>query len=314
MMSGHGTVETAVEATRLGAFDFVEKPLSLAEAAAHRRARARRRASSKRQTRAHAAAAADAPVGRSRAMQALREQACAGRPARVTGTARGRVRHRARGLCALHPCAEPARRASVRRRCRRQPDERRPPRRCCTAPSSGGRWRRACSSRPMAARCSSTAWKTCRRRRSALLAADIWNSGHVHAGGWQRRRHAQRARSSARRIRARDRAADEPSAATCCPQLNIITLRVPPLREYAEDVPDLLRYYVDRLVDDEGLPFRRFSVAAQNRLRNYPWPGNIRELKNLVQRLLTAGRRRGDPARGDRARAGGAGARRMSRW
>jgi two-component system nitrogen regulation response regulator NtrX len=64
---------------------------------------------------------------------------------------------------------------------------------------------------------------------------------------------------------------------------------VPPLRDYAEDVPDLLRHYVDRLVDDEQLPFRRFSVAAQNRLRNYPWPDNVRELRNLVQRLLVLG-------------------------
>ena len=39
----------------------------------------------------------------------------------------------------------------------------------------------------------------------------------------------------------------------------------------------------------EGLPFRRFSVAAQNRLRNYPWPGNVRELKNMVKRLLILG-------------------------
>jgi two-component system nitrogen regulation response regulator NtrX len=68
--------------------------------------------------------------------------------------------------------------------------------------------------------------------------------------------------------------------------LNVLSLRVPPLRDYAEDVPELLRHYVDRLVDEERLSFRRFSVAAQNRLRNYPWPGNIRELKNLVQRLL----------------------------
>jgi DNA-binding NtrC family response regulator len=68
-----------------------------------------------------------------------------------------------------------------------------------------------------------------------------------------------------------------------------LTLRVPPLREYAEDVPELLTYYVDKLVDAEGLTFRRFSVAAQNRLRNYPWPDNVRELKNLVRRLLLAG-------------------------
>lgn len=71
--------------------------------------------------------------------------------------------------------------------------------------------------------------------------------------------------------------------------LGELTLRVPPLREYAEDVPELLAYYVDKLVDSEGLTFRRFSVAAQNRLRNYPWPDNVRELKNLVRRLLLSG-------------------------
>ena len=67
---------------------------------------------------------------------------------------------------------------------------------------------------------------------------------------------------------------------------------MPPLRDYAEDVPDLLRYYVDRLVDEQHLPLRRFSVAAQNRLRNYPWPGNVGELKNLVQRVLILARAR----------------------
>jgi DNA-binding NtrC family response regulator len=71
--------------------------------------------------------------------------------------------------------------------------------------------------------------------------------------------------------------------------LNTLIVRVPPLREYTEDVPDLLRHYVDRLVDGEGLQFRKFSVAAQNRLRNYPWPDNVRELKNLTQRLLLQG-------------------------
>jgi DNA-binding NtrC family response regulator len=81
----------------------------------------------------------------------------------------------------------------------------------------------------------------------------------------------------------------EPFRVDLLSQLNVLTLRVPPLRDYAEDVPELLRYYVDRLVDDEHLAFRRFSVAAQNRLRNYPWPGNIRELKNLVHRLLIRG-------------------------
>lgn len=71
--------------------------------------------------------------------------------------------------------------------------------------------------------------------------------------------------------------------------LGAAVIQIPSLREYSEDVPELLRYYVDMLVDADSLPFRRFGVAAQNRLRNYPWPGNIRELKNMVGRLLVLG-------------------------
>ncbi len=72
-------------------------------------------------------------------------------------------------------------------------------------------------------------------------------------------------------------------------QLAVVPIKLPPLRDHVEDVPDLLNYYVNYFVDHEGLSYRRFSVAAQNRLRNYGWPGNIRELKNLVQRLLILG-------------------------
>ena len=71
--------------------------------------------------------------------------------------------------------------------------------------------------------------------------------------------------------------------------LNVVPLRIPALREHCEDVPELLNYYVGALVEQENLPYRRFSTAAQNRLRNYYWPGSIRELKNLVQRLLILG-------------------------
>ena len=71
--------------------------------------------------------------------------------------------------------------------------------------------------------------------------------------------------------------------------LNVVPLTVPPLREHNEDVPELLNFYVDRFVVQEHLPYREFSIASQNRLRNYGWPGNNRELKNLVQRLLILG-------------------------
>jgi DNA-binding NtrC family response regulator len=71
--------------------------------------------------------------------------------------------------------------------------------------------------------------------------------------------------------------------------LNVVPLSMPTLSEHREDVPELLKACVAWFVDQENLPYRRFSTAAQNRLRNYGWPGNLRELKNLVQRLLILG-------------------------
>ena len=71
--------------------------------------------------------------------------------------------------------------------------------------------------------------------------------------------------------------------------LNEVSLEISPLREHGEDVPSLLSYYVDYFVNVEKLPFRKFSMAAQNHLRNYGWPGNVRELRNLVQRLMILG-------------------------
>jgi two-component system, NtrC family, nitrogen regulation response regulator NtrX len=71
--------------------------------------------------------------------------------------------------------------------------------------------------------------------------------------------------------------------------LNVLPVSIPPVREHYEDIPALLEYYVDYFIETEGLPYRKFSVAAQNRLRSYQWPGNVRELKNIVQRLLILG-------------------------
>ena len=71
--------------------------------------------------------------------------------------------------------------------------------------------------------------------------------------------------------------------------LNILPISIPPIRDHFEDIPALLEYYVDYFIETEGLPYRKFNVAAQNRLRSYQWPGNVRELKNIVQRLLILG-------------------------
>ena len=71
--------------------------------------------------------------------------------------------------------------------------------------------------------------------------------------------------------------------------LNVLPINIPSLHEHFEDIPELLEYYVNQFIDFESLPYRKFSVSAQNYLRSYKWPGNESELKNLVQRLLILG-------------------------
>jgi two-component system, NtrC family, nitrogen regulation response regulator GlnG len=67
-------------------------------------------------------------------------------------------------------------------------------------------------------------------------------------------------------------------------RLNVVPLRLPPLRERSEDVPDLIRHFFD-LVEREGLPAKQLEPAAIERLKRHRWPGNVRELENLARRL-----------------------------
>ena len=73
-------------------------------------------------------------------------------------------------------------------------------------------------------------------------------------------------------------------------RLNVVPLRVPSLREHHEDVPELINFYVNWMADNEHLPYRKFTTGALNLLRNYSWPGNVLELRNMVQRLLILNR------------------------
>jgi two-component system, NtrC family, nitrogen regulation response regulator GlnG len=63
-----------------------------------------------------------------------------------------------------------------------------------------------------------------------------------------------------------------------------VPLRLPPLRERLEDIPDLIRHFLN-IAEQEGLPTKSFEPAAMERLKRYHWPGNVRELENLVRRL-----------------------------
>ncbi|MGD9925377.1 MAG: nitrogen regulation protein NR(I) [Pseudorhodoplanes sp.] len=67
-------------------------------------------------------------------------------------------------------------------------------------------------------------------------------------------------------------------------RLNVVPLRLPPLRERAEDVPDLIRHFL-AIAEREGLPSKQVDQAALERMKKYSWPGNVRELENLARRL-----------------------------
>jgi two-component system nitrogen regulation response regulator NtrX len=283
IMSGHGTVDAAVEATRLGAFDFVEKPLSLAkllrtvEAALEPETR---RPSGGRGT----LPSLLAPVGRSQIMQALRE----------------RVQQYAQHDESVLLIGEPG-----------------------TGRGAFARYLHALSHRADELLISVTAASLTEGSAEEKLLG-LEESGEIHAGAFERAgsgtlvideltdlgEAAQRILLATLEDRSYRRVGGTENVRTKCrvvatvgsdydakvesgalrrdlvAHLSVLSVRIPPLREYSEDVPELLAYYVDKLVDAENLTFRRFSVAAQNRLRNYPWPDNVRELKNLTRRLL----------------------------
>ena len=67
-------------------------------------------------------------------------------------------------------------------------------------------------------------------------------------------------------------------------RLNVVPLRLPPLRERIEDIPDLVRHFL-RKAEDEGLPHKTLDNEALDLLRRHRWPGNVRELENLIRRL-----------------------------
>jgi DNA-binding NtrC family response regulator len=69
-------------------------------------------------------------------------------------------------------------------------------------------------------------------------------------------------------------------------RLNVIHLRVPPLRERKEDVPVLLNHFLETFARQYGVETPRISAGALETLVEHPWPGNVRELKNVVERIV----------------------------
>ncbi len=287
MMSGHGTVETAVEATRLGAFDFVEKPLSLAKLlrTVERALDAGKR---KRLSNKGGAAPLLATVGKSKLTLQLRTELTRIAP---HSSALLLVGEPGSGREALgrfvHELSQRASRPFVSFVASAVADTGADA--VLLGSEAGGTVRPGLFEQAQGGTLFISDLEDLAPRVQRLLLGVIETGSYRRVGGELPLSFNVRLVSTAQPGIENRAGAEGGLRRDLLAHLNTLVVRVPPLRDYAEDVPELLRYYVDRLVDTEELPFRRFAVAAQNRLRNYPWPDNVRELRGLVRRMLIKG-------------------------
>jgi two-component system, NtrC family, nitrogen regulation response regulator NtrX len=247
MMSGHGTIETAVEATRIGALDYLEKPIALQ----------RLLATVKRALRNQALAAprqlSMSALGRSAALSAVQK--------RLAQLAQTSAPLLLRGEHGMLP--------EMFARLLAAPG----------APFLSGAELLVEASTELLARAAG----------GILFIPDLSRL----ARGEQKNLEFLLARADKQKVRIvsfspidvrllMERLGYDPGMVA---RLGELTLRLPPLREFAEDVPDLAAQMLAQLVEARACPPRRLSVAALNALRHHRWPGNLAELEHGVKNL-----------------------------
>jgi len=285
VMSGHGTVETAIEATRLGAHDFVQKPISLARLLAIVGQALESGRKKPRNTLLPVPAPSE-PIGSSAVMQVLRakaEQAAQhDLPVLITGE-QGCGRE---NLARFIHGKGPRNGAFVvmdhydlsQENCRSY----------LLGQEGNGEGRAGLFDRAHGGTLYIPDLQDI-PPASLRIIHQVLESGYfVHEGGSGEEKLDCRLIVSAC-TDFMHRAQKDETLRQLYFRLNVLPLQVPPLRDRPDDVPELVRFYADWFPNRDNLPYRPFSVAAQNRLRNHGWPGNIRELRNLVQQLLVLG-------------------------
>jgi len=285
MMSGHGTVETAVEAIRLGAYDFIEKPLSTAKllVTVERALQAIRLAQENLRLKRRSEMVSR-PVGKSRPIQQLRETieriAAHDTWVLITGEpgcgkeVAARYLHslsarRDRPFIEINLAAVPAANMAVQLFGAESADEVTP-----------GVFEQAAGGTLFLDQIGDLDPVTQTRLLNVLEDKRFLRVGGKTEIALDVRILSATSRNLLQLIQQGSFRED------LYYRLNVVPLQVPALREHREDVPELVSFYIDWMVDKERLPYKRFATAALNLLRNHSWPGNIRELKNLVQRLL----------------------------
>jgi len=286
IMSGHGTLETAVEATRLGAFDFVQKPLSLAKLLATVRKALEARPQEKPSEAVGPPEPTTEPLGHSQIMQSLRNNAkqAAGStsPVMITGESGSGRATLARYIHQLSPATgqlvmldhgqasgEDAYRYLFGS--------------AHNGDTSTGLLDRASGGVLFIPKLHKLPAQTLDLLDNALEANGYTPQGGTGVKPLDCRIICSAADNLEQLVK------DGKVPGPLYFRLNVLPLKVPALRDRPEDIPELIRYFSDWFPNQDNLPYRSFSVSVQNRMRNHSWPGNVRELRNLVQRLLILG-------------------------
>ena len=281
MMSGHGTIETAIEATRLGAYDFLEKPLSLAKlivtaerAIEHGRLHQENRQLKQKQP------DQVLPVGKSKMMMQLRETidrlSKFTMPILILGESGSGKRYLAK---ALHKTSQ--RKAFAL---------------CEVSAIDFNRYVKE-----------SDAYLLNRLIREVdngtLVISNLEQltpeSQNILTDLIKHQRYQSSASEEVVTVDIRVIGLSKGKIESevlhgqfredLYQRLKVMLIELPALRQHTEDIPELIEYFVNYFVTREGLEYRHFSVSAQNVLRQYAWPGNLKELQNLIQRLLILG-------------------------
>jgi len=282
VMSGHATLETAVEATRLGAHDFIQKPLSLAKLLATVKQALGAATGSERPRRSRSGSPYVDPLGQSPQMQLLKqkaEQAARhGSAVLITGEP-GSGRETIAAF--IHKSSGRGGRLVVLDHCRLGGTEGRAY--LLGSGDAAGAFETAAGGTlyipdiqlltPEAQTLLALALEAGEFKREGGK-APVGITCRIIAGAPEQLEHLVKQGTVQDQLYFR---------------LNVLPLHVPALRARPEDVPELVRFYTEWFPNQDDLPYRPFSISALNRLRNHSWPGNIRELRNLVQRLLILG-------------------------
>jgi len=290
MISGHGTIETAVRATKLGAFDFIEKPLSLERIVVLvRNAVQQRRLEDENQLLRTELGHRYQVIGNSVPMKALRQQIEVTAPTngRVliygeSGTGKELVAH------ALHAASLRSKGPFVEVNCAAIPEE------LIESELFGhlkgsftgatedktGKFQKADGGTLFLDEIGDMSLRT----QSKVLRV-------LEEQRFERVGSNETLRVDVRVIAATNKHLEQEIARGAFRQdlfyrLNVIPFFVPPLRDRKEDIPTLARYFLSEFSSAYGKKTRELSDSAMDVLLRFPWPGNVRELRNLVERLV----------------------------